>query len=241
MAAIFYPLLVLVEFWLFFRLWKLRRKSEKRNVGVLILQVVLFSLMYDGLVLSLGRLIGEGILLAQLNVGRYLFYAIFSPLLMVTGMEFAARADVRWAQMRVFRLIIWIAVISLIGFGTVLQWQFRESLMADSSMGILRYVHETGFLPFAPLLTTLVLMILGMLIWRHIKWPWVFLGALVMFIASAVPLGLVGPVVNSGAQVLLLGALVATERRLLTPDYSLSASELDSRISQVMAGRSNKK
>lgn len=240
MAAFLYLLLTCIFLWLFFRLWNLRRVSRQRAVGVLILQVVLFGLVYDSLVIAVGRLVGEGDLLLRLNLGRYVFFAVFTPLLMISGTELSAKAGVIWAKKWYFKVIIWIATMSLMAFGGVIEWQFKDALVAEEVWGALRYVHALDFLPFAPILTDIVLIFLGGLIWRQMKWPWVFVGAVVMLIGSAMPISIVGPWISSGAQGVLMGCLVATEQRLLTPDYSLTESELNSRISQV-AGRSKKK
>jgi hypothetical protein len=240
MAVFLYFLLSLVFVWLFFRLWKLRWSNEGRSAGVLILQMALLGLVYDSIVIAVGSLVGEGEVLRQLNLGRYVFFTVFTPLLMITGLEFAARAGVVWAQKRVFQILIWVAAFSLVGFGGVVEWQFKDSLVVEEVWGALRYVHEVSFLPLAPILTNFVLMILGGLIWRKYRWPWVFAGALVMLVGSAIPLGMVGPWVSTGAQAVLMGCLVATERRLLTPDFTLSESELKSRFSQVAERRKKK-
>jgi len=240
MAAILYPLFTVALLWLFFRLWKLRKSSEKRLVGVLILQVVIFSLIYNNLVISVGSLLGEGNLLQSLSLVRFLLHATFTPLLMVTAMEFAVRVEVRWVQSRLSRIVIWLAAVSLMGFGVVVEWLLTGDLGLEAFLGTLRYEHLHGFPPFPAFLTILVVTILGVLIWRTLKWPWVLIGGIVMFVGSVIPSDLVGPVVEAGVEVLWIGSLVATEQRLLTPDYSLSEGELESRISQVAAGRSKK-
>ncbi|NUM49198.1 MAG: hypothetical protein HUU38_31240, partial [Anaerolineales bacterium] len=233
MATIFYLLMTLILLGMYFYLWRFRKNLEERQVGVLVLQGVLFGLIYDGLVLILGNWLGEGDLLRRLNLGRYLAFAGLTPLLMISGMSIVARAEVPWTQKKVFQGIIWLATLSLIGFGGALEWQFKDDLMVESSAGVLRYVHEGGYLPFAPILTTLVLCILGVLLWRKIGWPWVFVGGVVMFVGSAFPPGFVGPWIGSGVQVVLMGCLVATEKRLLTINKVQLESELESRINQA--------
>ena len=240
MAAILYPIFTIAQLLLFFRLWKLRRGSGKRVAGVLILQVVLFSLIYDNLIISVGGLLGEGDLLERLNLGRFVLRAVFTPLLMVTVVEFAARGSVKWAKNFISRIIIGFATVSLMGLGIFLNVFASSELVPESFSGTLRYAQIPAAPPIPTILTILVVIIFGALIWRAVKWPWVFAGGLIMFIGSAVPISLVGPVVNSGVEVLLMWSLIATANRLDTPDYSLSESELDSRISRVSAGRSKK-
>lgn len=240
MAAFLYPLLFLVFLGLFFSLWRARRKNASRTTGGLVLQAVLFALMYDAFIVSIGRWLGNEELLEMLSLGRYLFFALFTPLLMVAGLDFARRVNVVWAQKWYFQLIIWLGTLSLMAFGTLIEWGLREAWVTDSSFGVVRFVHGTNFLPFGAILTTFVLCLLGGLIWHKAKWYWVFVGGIVMFVGSAIPTGLAGPLVSSISQGVLLGCLVATEKHLLTPDYSLSDSELDLRFGQVVE-RSKKK
>jgi len=240
MAAILYPIFTIAQLLLFFRLWKLRRGSGKRVAGVLILQVVLFSLIYDNLIISVGGLLGEGDLLERLNLGRFVLRAVFTPLLMVTVVEFAARGSVKWAKNIISRIIIGFAMVSLMGLGIFLNVFASSELVPETFAGTLRYIHILDAPPIPSTLTILAVIIFGALIWRAVKWPWVFVGGLITFIGSAVPVTLVGPVVNSGVEVLLMWSLVATKNRFAAPDYSLSESELDSRISRVSAGRSKK-
>lgn len=240
MAAFLYPLLLIIFLGMFFSLWRTRRKDGTRTTGGLILQGVLFALIYDAFILSIGRWSGDDVLLQRLSLGRHLIFAIFTPLLMVAGLDFARRAEVFWAQKRFFQIIIWLGTISLIAVETLIEWGLQEDWVLDSSFGIVRFVHENGLPPFGMILASLVLSILGGLIWRKIKWAWVFVGGVVMLVGSVIPTAFVGSLAVSVAEVVLLGCLVATEKRLLTPNYSLSDSELDLRFGQV-AERSKKK
>ncbi|HNB50439.1 MAG TPA: hypothetical protein PK530_00770 [Anaerolineales bacterium] len=240
MVVSLYLLLSLVFLWLFFRLWQLRQTSQTRAAGTLILQMVLFGLVYDSWVLVAGSIVGEGDMLMRLNLGRYVFFAVFTPLLMITGADFAARLGVVWAEKWYFQVVIWVAAICLVGLGSVLEWQFKDALVVERMWGTLRYVHPMEFLPFAPVLTNVVLIFLGGLAWWKGRWPWMLVGAVVMLVGGVIPTAWGGALISLGAQGILVGCLVATEQRLLTPDFSLTESELNSRISSV-AGRSKKK
>ena len=237
MAVIFYFLYVFIDIWLFFRMWKLRRTSENRNAGSLILQIVLFTLIFDSFVVGMGRWLGEGDLLIGLTQGRFLLRAVFLPFLAVTALYMASRAEVQWAAKKLSRLIIWVAAVSFMGFGLLADFLLPSDLAPEVFWGTLHYVRLNRFPPVPFLVILVVMMILGILIWRRIKWPWIFLGGLVTFLGILIPTALIGPVVRSGAEVFLMGTLVATEHKLLAPNYSLSETELDSRISRVSAGR----
>lgn len=243
MAVFLYPLFFFILLWMFFVLWRTRRKTETRTTGGLVLQVVVFSFIYDTLILSTSHWLGEGLLLQRLNWGKYLLFALFVPLLMVAGLDFARRVEITWAQNRYFQIIIWLGAIILMAVGVGIEWLLRGDWVAETSLGVLWYVHPNAVFPFATVLTALVLCLLGVLIWRKSKWLWVLIGGGVMFLGNAVPIGMFGPLISSGTQVVLLGCLVATERHLLAPDYSLSDSELDSRFGRLVDSnkRSKKK
>lgn len=240
MAVILFSLFTVALLWLFFRLWGLRKKSEKRAAGVLILQIIIFAWVYDGLILSLGSLLGNSDLLRSLSQVRLLLRMTFVPLLMVTALDFAVRGDVRWVQAKIVQIVVWVFAFLLVGFSAAIEWQLRDDMVWNEMMGVGQFVHPNGLPPLISVLSYLVIAIIGVLIWRKMKWVWVLLGG-VIAVAGSLFLGIpIGPMIAFGAGVILVGCLVATERRLLTPDYSLSESELDSRISRVAAGRSKK-
>ncbi|MCA9951862.1 MAG: hypothetical protein KDE48_19560, partial [Anaerolineales bacterium] len=79
----------------------------------------------------------------------------------------------------------------------------------------LRYVDTAVAGPPLPSIITITLIIIiGIFIWRKQRWPWLFAGALIMFIGSAMPPSVVGPAIGSGAEVVLLTSLLATEAHI---------------------------
>ena len=240
MATFLYPLFTIALLWLFFRLWRLRKNNQSIAAGVLILQLVIFCWAFDGVILSLGRF-SEDDLLMNMSHARLVLRNLFVPLLLVTGYEFASRGEVPGFQNKIIRLVVWLISLSLTGFTGFIEWQLRDDLFLREFMGVVLYDHVYGFPRFLWVLFFIVLTLMGVLIWRKLKWVWVWVGGLIAVMASLFPLLAFAPLVAAGAQVVLASCLVATERRLLAPDYSLTEGELESRISQVTTGRSKKR
>ncbi|WP_420630131.1 hypothetical protein [Candidatus Leptofilum sp.] len=187
-----------------FRLWR-----DGRKLMLLLILLPIAGLVYDNGVISLGRFLGEGELLQTLNQGRFLLHALITPLLIAASVSLAARAGVGWTQKRLTHALFGIITVALIGFGLV---EFTHFVYEPEQFGnTLRYVDTAVAGPPIPaIITIIIIMIMGIFIWRLRQWPWLFLGGLIMFIGSAVPPSLVGPIVGSGVEVVLLASLLAT-------------------------------
>ncbi|MBD3404704.1 MAG: hypothetical protein GF411_01055 [Candidatus Lokiarchaeota archaeon] len=194
-------------------------KENKKNSLFLIL-VVMVGLLYDTLVLSIGSLLGVSDLLYNLNWGRYLVHAVLTPLFIMVAYEQSLRFDINWFSVskKTLQIVFWIIVIAFIVIA-MFTHVIGVSLIPETFDGVLRYVIDpTGGRspPIAAILTIIVIMIIGLVIMLRTspKWIWLFLGALVMFIGSAVPTRLVGTIVGSSAELFLTITLLLTEKRL---------------------------
>ncbi|MGF1577020.1 MAG: hypothetical protein ACFCU9_14010 [Cyanophyceae cyanobacterium] len=65
--------------------------------------------------------------------------------------------------------------------------------------------------PIPAVITVLLVLAIGSLIWLETGWAWLCLSALVMLIGSAIPSKLVGPAMGSGAELILMIGFWATE------------------------------
>jgi hypothetical protein len=209
MAAILYPLYSLAFIGLL--VWAIFLWFTQRSTALIILMATLAALLYDNVVITIGSLIGEGDLLLALNNGRYLIHALVTPLLIFAALNQAQRLGIRTAGKRGVQIAAAIGILLLIGLG--LADFANDTLTPVWFMDTLRYASEGGGPPIPAIITIVVLMALGIAIWRQAGWPWLFAGSLIMFIGSAVPSSVAGPVVGSGAEIVLLAALLATEKQ----------------------------
>jgi hypothetical protein len=211
MTAILYPLYAVAQAALL--AWGVRLWPRSRSLALGLLLLVGAALVYDNLIIAIGRLLGEGSLLHALNWPRFLFHALLTPLLLVTAVYQAGRGGISWAAGRVGQIAAWVVALGLILFG-IIHDLVGLSLSPTLYGGTLRYAAESSGPPIPAIITIVIIMVVGIFVWRQLRWPWMFVGALVMFIGAAVPPSIVGPAVGSGVEIALLAGLLATEQRL---------------------------
>lgn len=195
-----------------------------RSSYTLLLLVVLAGLVYDTLVIALGRFVGQGGLLSTLNLGRFLIHGLLTPLLMIFAFGVLRRAGVGWAQGKVAHTVVCIVATLLVALGLfadLVGTDLQPRVVMDS----LRYVNEGGMQgpPIASLVTMLFLLVAGIFLWRRTGWKWLALGSLVMFVASGAAMGNLFFLGGVG-EVVLGFANVATAGRFLAPAASPEAA-----------------
>lgn len=211
MAELLYILYTLAHIALL--IWGIRLWQNSRKLYLFLILLPIMGLVYDNAIIAVGRFIGEGALLQSLNQGRFLLHVIITPILIAASVALAGQAGVGWAKKRVAHVLFGLLTLALILFGLSSYVQFRYE--SEWFGNTLRYVDTAVAGPPIPsIITIIVIMIIGLFIWRAMRWPWLFVGGLIMFIGSAIPPSIVGPIVGSGAEVILLASLLATEWRI---------------------------
>jgi hypothetical protein len=179
--------------------------------GWMILALIALGLVYDNAVLALGGLIGFGPALEALSGLRFLLHALLTPLLCLYAVELLPRAEVRQAVVLRARYAAGALTLALISFGLMVEYLALRLAPARLN-GVTRYMAVDRHGPPIPAIAaTLVLIGVGGVLWRRAGWPWLALGALVMFGGSAAAAS-ASPVIASAMEVVLLASLVATER-----------------------------
>jgi hypothetical protein len=179
-----------------------RRGGPGRWIAVLGL-----ALAYDSLVVAIGAAVGEGALLEALNTGRFIAHAVLTPLAVVCGALLLGpdRRTARWARAVA-------GALSVLGVLTTLPGlELEPRTWADT----LRYTDagDAGA-PVAAVVAILALLAIGAVVWRRHGVPWVALGALAVFVASALAFR-VPPLGNLGEALMLAGLLAALRDRRL--------------------------
>lgn len=172
-----------------------------------ILAFVAIGLVYDNAIVAAGRWIGEGDRLAGLAKWRYLLHIFGSPLLIIAGWQVARRAGFAWAATPTALGIAIALTASLIGIDLWTRYRGLE-LAPVNFGGTLRY-KDVRFNPEIPvILTTLILLGLGILFDRQRQWPWLEAGAIAMLVTGAIPIRLVGVLASNGGEVLFCASLL---------------------------------
>lgn len=178
--------------------------------------VNVFGLFYDNLAIGLGHLIGPGQTLMALNYPRYLIHALTTSLFGLVGLHLARHAGVKWAQGR--GMLVVFCVITLPALARAIYIDLIMLRMEPVvSMGTLRYANASVNGPPLPeIVSILMVIVCGIGIARHTRWPWLLLGALVMFVLAALA-PTIGIVANLG-EIALVAGIVATAHRFLLPE-----------------------
>ena len=211
MATLIYTIFTIAHILLL--IWGLRLWRQSGSIRLFLVLLPIIGLVYDNAVIALGSLPGPGELLQSLNVGRFLLHAIITPMLIMAALDMARRAGVGWASNQIVFALFGVFTVILILFGlSEMPRMVFEPVVYGST---LRYVDTAVAGPPLPSIITITLIIIiGIFIWRKQRWPWLFAGALIMFIGSAMPPSVVGPAIGSGAEVVLLTSLLATEAHI---------------------------
>ncbi|MEU0485482.1 hypothetical protein ABZ260_40675 [Streptosporangium sp. NPDC006013] len=159
------------------------------------------GIAYDSAVVGAGRLIGEGPWLEALNTGRFAVHAILTPLLIVHGAVLVRRGLVvpAWGLAGV------LVVFEVVGLADL---RLEPRWWSDT----LRYVSVDALGPPIPaLVTTVILLVVGLVLWARWRTPWLFLGAAVLLATAGAAVAL--PVLGNAGEAVLIAAIAATGDR----------------------------
>ena len=185
----------------------IRAAAEQKSVALWLLALSGIGLGFDNAVLGIGSIVGAGEMLLSLNMGRYAFHAVGTPLLMIAGITLSRNGSVAWSWRRGMTILTYISVVSCILYGA--NEYFGGAKYVVSTEGALRYVLAEHAGPPLAAITTMTFMIaFGIALYITQKSWWMLAGALVMFMAASMQLGLIA---NLG-EVLLMVSLLLTAR-----------------------------
>lgn len=179
--------------------------------GAPLVALVCAALTYDNVVIAAGTSIGAGPLLEGLNAGRFWAHALITPLMILAVLRLGVRVPARE--------VFWALTVLLVAYGAYIEI-VRLRLGPRQESGTLRYVNVAAEgPPIAAIVTILVLIGLGIFIWRKSGRPWVAVGALTMFVAAAAGASVVW--VQNLGEIALAACLVAG----LAPKMPCESSE----------------
>ncbi|MBE8991120.1 hypothetical protein [Nostoc sp. LEGE 12450] len=210
--SIIYPLthlsLALIE-WVLIG-WAIRLWQKSTSFAMMVLPIVLLSISYDNLILSIGSLIGAGELLKTLSMLRFFLHYLVVPLFIVIGVELAHRAGAGWAN-GVMRVLSAIVAFGLAAIDIATHYIGLE-LVPIEFAGILRYhVPNLSGPPIITIVVNIFVLLIGIGIWFRLKLPWLFLGTLISFFGNALPSNTVGTLAGSASEFVMAIGLLLTE------------------------------
>jgi len=175
--------------------------------------LVCSALVWDNGVIAVGSLTGAGPLLETMSVPRFVTHALLTPLLVLWSLSAADHAGLLRARRKWVRGAAVGVTVLLVAAGVlhdVLGLSLRTERWADT----LRYVNDaaspTGPLP--AIVTGLVVLLTGIVLWRCTGFPWLALTAAVMVMVSGAAAHV--PVLGNAGEAVLGAGLLLTVRRL---------------------------
>ncbi|RKQ33266.1 hypothetical protein [Oceanobacillus halophilus] len=177
----------------------------------LTLLFVILGLMYDNLVLALGKYIGKGELLENLNMGRYWLHAFLTPLLVIFSIRSLHLTDWKWPKRKgaMYAAVLLTTVLVIVEIVTVV---FGLKLEAIWQHGVLSYENDGQIVrvPIMVLVVTLVLTITSIILWWKLKWKTMFIGVAVMGIGNGIQLPIQSNATGNFFELFLITTLFLT-------------------------------
>ncbi len=145
-----------------------------------LLLFVIIGLIYDNLIIALGRFIGEGKMLESISYVRFLLHALFTPTLVLFAFGICLGTELPWAKKT-----FWKALAFLMTLGLILYELFTSVINLELEPhwknGILTYTSagHSGS-PIMVIIVTIVLGIIGFILAKRFHFYWLLIGTIVM-------------------------------------------------------------
>ncbi len=195
--------------------WAVSLFGRSPHLGLALVILVLAGLIYDNLIITIGKFIGQGTLLETLNKGRYWCHGLLSPLLLCFAVQVLHLARVPWDQAIWSDRAAWALTLGLIAI-EVQTRMLNLNLKPITFAGTLRYKEVVPSKEIPVILVIVLVGAIGAIVWHPLHWSWMFWGAVVMLLGSAVPTTTkAGPSIGSAVEVLFGISLVATYASLM--------------------------
>lgn len=159
---------------------------KRYSIYALLVLIVVYGLAYDNLSIAVGAILPEGDLLRALNVPRYWIHALTTPTMIISAFGALRLTGSKFAQSKVWHVVICLVATALIGLSSY-ENIIHLTLAPEVQGGVTRYVNTFDLLkgpPISPVVTITLVLIFGIVLWRNVKFPWLFAAALVEFLAA---------------------------------------------------------
>lgn len=186
------------------------------SLSLAILMLVLAGLVYDNLIIFIGDWLHLGSKLETLNKVRYWCHGLLSPLLLIVAVQVLHVTQVSWDRSVWSDGLAWSLTFGLILIEVTTR-MVKLTLKPIQFAGTLRYKEVVPSRELPVILVILLVGAVGAVVWQQLGWSWMFWGAVIMMLGSAVPTTTkAGPSIGSGVEVILGWSLVATQLLLLS-------------------------
>jgi len=172
---------------------------------------IIAALIYDNLIIACGKFIGEGALLESLNLLRYWLHGIVTPTIIIYSWDVIIRTGAFHAKRKVLETLAYLLTLGLIIFE--ITHVIGTNIKPKWDHGTLVYEPESmPTMPIMLIITTVILLIAGIIIWKKQGWKTLFIGVLLMGIVNIIIIWFKNPIVMNSSELVLMIALFMTKR-----------------------------
>lgn len=194
--------------------WSIRITLKTRFWSLrLFIYLVIAGLIFDNTVIAVGRFAGEGGILETLNLLRYWIHAFFTPTLVLFSLGVLRSAGIKGLNNKfaLYGAILFTSILIVLELITEIR---GLNIKPEWEYGVLHYIpiEATSGPPLMILLVTMVLVISGVLLWKFDGWAWMFIGAIIMTLGSAIPIPVKSSAITNGFELLLVATKTYQER-----------------------------
>jgi hypothetical protein len=232
MNVYLYLFIALAYLIFFIRMRTQIRDATEPRPGRLYLITICAALTYDAFVIATGDWLGSGDLLKALSIPRYLFRAVFTPLLIMTVLDFGLEAGLAWSRFRAVRVVFWVLTLLSISYGLITNYFWAE-FTPQLEAGVLKYILQepSPDLPF--IILTAAATVLGLALFLRIRWPWLLPAAALVLAGALGQIPGATDILLDGLMLLFIWALVATDRQSEASTFELSKEEITARFQSL--------
>ncbi|WP_099363667.1 hypothetical protein [Fredinandcohnia onubensis] len=184
-------------------------KKGRLHLTTLLLFVII-GLIYDNLIIAIGRFIGEGNVLESFSYVRFLLHALFTPTLILFAFGICMGIRLPWAK-RTF----WKVIAGLMTLGLILYELFTSVINLEIEPnwrnGVLTYT-STGHSnsPIMVITVTIVLGIVGFILAKKFHFYWLLIGTIVMISGGLLTIWMKQESIMNILELLLIVTLLMT-------------------------------
>jgi hypothetical protein len=148
-----------------------------------LLRALLLGLITDNLIVAAGAFAIDESWYYGASWMRYLAHVLLLPPMAFAALVLLQRAGSRFAVSQLARIATIFFVAAAISFGFVTEIAELE-LVRETVLGHPRMSSTHSGPPLATIATNLVILGLAAMLWRTVRWPWLFAAALFIFLVN---------------------------------------------------------
>lgn len=187
-------------------LWSLRRPLT--GFPVWYLRCLLLAMALDNVMIAVAPALVDSSTYAELSVLRFWLHAIVLPGLLVFVASILCEYLTVAGLRRVLLWGAWLLTIAAVTYGYLYELANLNLVRAEFYP---RMVSSDGQLPYATILVNLLVIVAGIWVWRRAGWPWLFLGAVQIFVVNGAAAGQEwGFIAGNLAELFFVASLLAT-------------------------------